>query len=96
MRQTRRILLSTGLAALACPVVGKAATQPDPGQGQGLPRAFNLSIDHATANITGRSRPAVAINGQSPGPVFRFREGEEVIVAVANRLRAHTSIHWHG
>ena len=47
-------------------------------------------------NITGRSRSAIAINRQVPGPVLKFREGEEVIINVANRLREETSIHWHG
>jgi FtsP/CotA-like multicopper oxidase with cupredoxin domain len=31
-----------------------------------------------------------------PGPVLRFREGEEAVVRVTNRLDATTSIHWHG
>jgi len=38
----------------------------------------------------------MAINGQVPAPVLRFREGEEVAINVTNRLNEHTSIHWHG
>ena len=31
-----------------------------------------------------------------PGPVLRWREGEEATIRVANRLDEPTSIHWHG
>ena len=33
-----------------------------------------------------------------PGPLVRWREGEEVIIRVTNRLMdsEHASIHWHG
>ena len=47
-------------------------------------------------NITGRERPATLINSQLPGPVLRFKEGEEVTIRVTNRLDEISSIHWHG
>ncbi len=31
-----------------------------------------------------------------PGPVLRWKEGEEVVVRVTNRTDEPTSIHWHG
>ena len=92
---SRRKALFAGVAALAAPVIpGVALAQPR--IGRSMPREFNLRIEHTTANITGRVRPAIAINGQIPAPLLRFREGEEVIINVANRLREDTSIHWHG
>ncbi|MHB0671721.1 copper resistance system multicopper oxidase [Roseomonas mucosa] len=91
---SRRQALSLGVAALAFPTAPAALAQP--AVGRAMPREFNLTLSHVTANITGRRRPAMAINGQVPGPVLRFREGEEVVINVANRLREHTSIHWHG
>jgi len=39
---------------------------------------------------------ATTINGMLPGPTLRWREGDTVTVRVTNRLREHTSIHWHG
>ncbi|MGH8523920.1 MAG: copper resistance system multicopper oxidase, partial [Gammaproteobacteria bacterium] len=36
------------------------------------------------------------INGSVPGPALRWREGEEVLIRVTNRLDEPTSIHWHG
>ena len=58
---------------------------------------FDLSIGATTLDITGRPRPAVAINGSVPAPLLRWREGDTVTVQVRNRLAdAPSSIHWHG
>jgi CopA family copper-resistance protein len=92
---SRRKMLAAGIAALSAPVLpGSALAQP--AIGRAMPREFNLAIEHVTLNITGRSRPAIAVNRSVPAPILRFREGEEVIINVANRLRESTSIHWHG
>jgi len=48
------------------------------------------------AIVPGRSDSVIAINGSVPGPTLRFKEGEEAIVRVTNRLKSATSIHWHG
>jgi CopA family copper-resistance protein len=48
------------------------------------------------AIVPGRSDSVIAINGSVPGPTLRLKEGEEAIVRVTNRLKAHSSIHWHG
>ena len=58
---------------------------------------FDLSIGHSPVNFTGRTRPAITVNGSLPAPTLRWREGDTINVRVANTLRdAHTSIHWHG
>ena len=57
---------------------------------------FELTVDQLPVNFTGKKRTAVAVNGSVPGPTLRWREGEVVTVAVTNRLKAPTSIHWHG
>jgi FtsP/CotA-like multicopper oxidase with cupredoxin domain len=38
---------------------------------------------------------ATAVNGSVPGPTLRWREGDAVTLAVTNRLKEMTSIHWH-
>ncbi|GAV34979.1 copper resistance protein A precursor [Roseomonas sp. TAS13] len=91
---TRRSALSAGIAAIAFSQAPGALAQPR--IGRALPREFNLALEHTTFNVTGRTRPAMSINGQIPGPVLRFREGEEVIINVTNKLRESASIHWHG
>jgi CopA family copper-resistance protein len=57
---------------------------------------FDLTIGEAAANITGRPRTALTINGSLPGPLLRWREGDTVTLRVANTLDEETSIHWHG
>jgi CopA family copper-resistance protein len=58
---------------------------------------YDLVVERQTMQIVpGRSDSVIAINGSVPGPTLRFREGEEAVVRVTNRLAATTSIHWHG
>ena len=57
---------------------------------------FQLEIGPTPINITGQPRIATAVNGQVPGPILRWREGDTVTLAVSNRLSAPSSIHWHG
>ena len=48
-------------------LVAMQTTLAQPAVGRAMPREFNLTLSHVTANITGRRRPAMAINGQIPG-----------------------------
>jgi len=57
---------------------------------------YDLVIEKKPINLTGRDRVATTINGTLPGPVLRWREGEDVAIRVTNRLDEPTSIHWHG
>jgi FtsP/CotA-like multicopper oxidase with cupredoxin domain len=57
---------------------------------------FNLEISALEVSFTGARRVATAVNGQVPGPLLRWREGDEITVRVTNRLATPTSIHWHG
>ena len=57
---------------------------------------FNLAVEQVPVNYTGRAAYATAVNGSVPGPTLRWREGDTVTIAVTNRLRQTTSIHWHG
>jgi CopA family copper-resistance protein len=57
---------------------------------------FDLAVTNTRITVDGQTSPALAIAGSVPGPVLRWREGEEVVVRVTNRLGEPTSIHWHG
>jgi len=63
---------------------------------------FDLVIGETAVNFTGRTRPAITVNGSLPAPVLRWREGTTVELRVRNAIpesssRGHeTSIHWHG
>jgi CopA family copper-resistance protein len=57
---------------------------------------FDLTVDSLLVNFTGRPSRATAVNGSAPGPIIRWREGDTVTLALTNRLKHPTSIHWHG
>jgi CopA family copper-resistance protein len=58
---------------------------------------YDLVVERAAMQIVpGRTDSVIAINGSVPGPTLRFKEGEEAVVRVTNKLSATTSIHWHG
>ena len=63
---------------------------------------FDLTIGETPMNFTGRTRPAVTVNGSIPAPLLRWREGTTVNLRVSNALPEgsifghETSIHWHG
>jgi L-ascorbate oxidase len=56
----------------------------------------DLSIGRIPVNLSGAPATAIGINGTVPGPVLRFKEGEELVINVTNTLDEDTSIHWHG
>src|SRR3954470_2018244 len=56
---------------------------------------FALEIGPVPMNITGRLVTGTGVNGSVPAPILRWREGDTVTLAVTNRLRVPTSIHWH-
>ncbi len=57
---------------------------------------YRLTIDRVTVDTGTFSRSGVGFNGASPGPVLRFKEGEDVTIEVTNNLAETSSIHWHG
>jgi FtsP/CotA-like multicopper oxidase with cupredoxin domain len=62
-------------------------------------RVVDYTLDIAEAVVAPAGEPvrALTINGTTPGPTLRFREGDVARITVVNRLeREMTSIHWHG
>ena len=63
---------------------------------------FTLSVGETLVNYTGKTRPAVTVNGRLPAPLLRWKEGSTVTLRVRNDLPRgsihgpDTSIHWHG
>ncbi len=88
--------VTAGLESLLPPyarAIPRVIGPPSPVEG---PRVIDLTIQEVPFRVGGRTGRATAINGTVPGPLLRFREGEEVILRVTNRLKEDTSIHWHG
>lgn len=59
-------------------------------------KEFNLVIEETPVNFTGKTRIATTVNGTIPSPTLHWREGDTVTIRVTNKLKASTSIHWHG
>jgi FtsP/CotA-like multicopper oxidase with cupredoxin domain len=71
---------------------GVMATMPQVLKGN----EFDLIIDEAAVNFTGKPHLAITVNGSIPGPTLHWSEGETVTLRVTNKLKVDTSIHWHG
>ncbi|HTJ30961.1 MAG TPA: multicopper oxidase family protein [Acidobacteriaceae bacterium] len=87
---TRRRLLGGGCLM--------AATRALPGMGQG-PGApdYSLEIGPCTVELDAKhSIKTIGYNGQVPGPLLRFREGQPVTIDVTNRSPDAEVVHWHG
>lgn len=59
-------------------------------------REYFLVIESQVRELGGRPFETLTINGEVPGPVLRFREGERARITVENFLDEPTSFHWHG
>jgi len=57
---------------------------------------YNLTVDKVKIDTGEFTKTGIGYNGASPGPVLRFKEGEDVTINVTNNLSEETSIHWHG
>jgi CopA family copper-resistance protein len=96
-RWRRRLLQGAGAAAALAGLVPArllAAGQAPQAILRGT--EFDLEIGPTPVNFTGSPQVATAVNGQVPGPVLYWREGDTVTLRVTNRLPVTSSIHWHG
>ena len=59
-------------------------------------KTIDLTIAYKTVHFAGKTRRAIAVNGQIPGPTLHFTEGDTVSITVHNHIDRGTSIHWHG
>ena len=96
LRYAAALSLTPGLDQLlpryARPLWGERAPRIFPGGNT----VMDLRIAETPFGFGGRHGMATTINGTLPGPLLRFREGDDVAVRVTNALKEDTSIHWHG
>ncbi|MGR4069096.1 copper resistance system multicopper oxidase [Billgrantia sp. C5P2] len=101
---SRRQLLKGGAAfGFGAAALGLAPAWADPwGQSNTYPQGIvegsdiALAIRRETLAINGRDTRPITINGTSPGPLIRLREGQDATLRVTNLMDEPTSIHWHG
>ncbi|EPC01086.1 copper-resistance protein CopA [Litchfieldella anticariensis FP35 = DSM 16096] len=101
---TRRQILKGGAAlGLGSAASGLTPAWANPwGQSnlypQGVVDGPEIALDIRRRNlpINGREARPICINGTSPGPLLRLKEGQDAVLRVTNLLDEPTSIHWHG
>ena len=59
-------------------------------------KEYYLTINDTIVTISGKSTPAIAVNGQIPAPTLYFTEGDSAVIHVKNLMEEETSVHWHG
>lgn len=60
-------------------------------------KVFELELQSGTSVLLpGKTTETWGANGPYLGPTLRAARGDEVVVNVANRLPASTTLHWHG
>ena len=103
----RDFLKNTGLAALAAGIPWTSAMATD---GMAAPLAVPLTAAERAAKADHSLRIASGIlelgpkrfvsttlyNGDFPGPLLRFKEGQRTIVDVFNDTDSAEQVHWHG
>ncbi|MBK8712105.1 MAG: multicopper oxidase domain-containing protein [Niastella sp.] len=57
---------------------------------------YDLYITDTMVNFSGKTKRAIAVNGQIPMPTLTFTEGDTAEIYVHNELNEETSLHWHG
>lgn len=91
MDLSRRRFLEGGGAALVASALPyrSAAAAAEARLVPGLTRAALIGVGRPDTEVW-------AYDGEIPGPVLRFRQGERARIVVENRLPQPTTVHWHG
>ena len=103
---SRRAVLTAG-AALPLAIAGahargttaaaEGAVAEEKRAGALAPRAdYVFDISQREYAPLGVSVDSIVVNGQTPGPEIRYREGEMFRVLLQNHLDQPTTVHWHG
>jgi FtsP/CotA-like multicopper oxidase with cupredoxin domain len=103
--QSRREFLKTGVAAGALLLSSKAAVphgeapaqSSEPASSKSGSADYTLHIKASPVEIApNRIISVTTYNGQFPGPLLRFKEGQQVTVDIVNDTDTPEQLHWHG
>ncbi|WP_428384943.1 multicopper oxidase family protein [Methylocystis sp.] len=56
----------------------------------------DLVARSGAARLSGGETSILGFDGTTPGPILRYRQGDELAVRLVNQLDRPTTIHWHG
>src|SRR5208282_5954208 len=85
-------LLTPGKSFLADTIVSGTDPQAPDSPADYTLRIASSPIELAPNHIVS----AITYNGQFPGPLLRFKEGQQVVVDIFNDTDAPEQLHWHG
>lgn len=57
---------------------------------------YTLQIAPHRITVSGKSYEKLTVNGQTPGPLLEFTEGDMAFITVINKMKKNTTVHWHG
>lgn len=57
---------------------------------------YDLYVRDTLVKYAGKTKHAIAVNGQIPMPTLEFTQGDTAVIRVHNELKESTSLHWHG
>lgn len=95
---TRRDFLKLASAAALCPSPKHIAQgHMQVPESDGKETDYALHIQNGQIEI-GKNRfvSTTTFDGQFPGPLLRFREGEQTSIAIHNDTDVPEQLHWHG
>ena len=76
---------------------GAAWCVVSPGTALAETRQFSMVIEDTILKLVDkRTFHVFSFNGQSPGPLFHVKEGDDVEIEVENQTTLPHTIHWHG
>ena len=99
---SRRTFLTRSTLGVAGGMLGGLSPNWARATSPGLPppvtgdQALDLAIGHRRLAVGGRQAHVFTLNGSSPAPLIRLREGRRARLTVTNGLNEDSSIHWHG
>src|SRR5499427_8592895 len=101
---SRRHFLKTTVLAAGATLVSRTVTSQQrdvtaapPSQNVGTADYYTIRIEVAPVEIAPkRIISTTTYNGQFPGPLLRFKEGQPVTVEIINDTDVPEQLHWHG
>ncbi len=97
----RSFLKTTGVvagSALVAPVMAQMPASPNQEEKPNAAKAdYTIQIAATPIEIAPDKIISVATyNGQFPGPLLHFKEGQKVVVDLVNNTDTPEQLHWHG
>jgi FtsP/CotA-like multicopper oxidase with cupredoxin domain len=96
----RGLLQGGGMAVLAAALPRFAQAQSADGSASGSPQGaagHTIRIGNGLVELApDRIISTTTYNGQFPGPLLRFKEGQQVVVDIHNDTDTPEQLHWHG